>query len=182
RPEAGSKAYLIDYFNQATEKLRGSVAGLSEEQLRFKPAEDRWSINQCLEHIVATEKMLFDMARTELEKPARPERRSEVKYTDQQLIAGVTDRSEKYKTSEALQPQGKYGSAEEAIKDLETVRAAVLDFIRRADIEDLRNHVVEHPAGTSDGYQNLLFIAGHSVRHTQQIEEVKSDPGFPKSQ
>ena len=32
-----------------------------------------------------------------------------------------------------------------------------------------------------DGYEWVLFVAGHSERHTKQINEVKADPNFPKS-
>ena len=181
RPETGSKAYLIDYFKQTTEKLKNSLAGLSTSQLQFKPAADRWSISQCLEHIVASEKMLFDMAKAELEKPAQPERKSEVASTDAQLIAGLTDRSKKYKAPEALQPKDTYDNVDAALKDLEANRASVLAFIQQADVENLRNHISESPGGISDGYQNLLFIAAHCARHTLQIDEVKADPRFPKS-
>jgi hypothetical protein len=34
--------------------------------------------------------------------------------------------------------------------------------------------------GTVDTYQLFIFIAAHSKRHTLQIDEVKSDPNFPK--
>lgn len=181
RPEAGSKAYLIDYFNQTTENLENSVAGLSAAQLQFKPSEDRWSISQCLEHIVASEKMLFDWARVELEKPAQPSRKSEVTNTEAQVIAGLTDRSQKFNAPQELQPTGVYQDAATALKDLETARAAVLSYIEQANPEDLRNHISESPGGISDGYQNLLFIAAHCARHTLQIDEVKADPGFPKN-
>ena len=179
RPEAGSKAYLIDYFNQTTENLKNSVAGLSTAQLQFKPSDDRWSISQCLEHIATSEKLLFDMAKAALEKPAQSEGKPAVTSTDAQLIAGMTDRSQKFRTDQ--EPTGAYTNAEAALNDLETARAAVLSFIQQADVENLRNHVTESPAGTSDGYQNLLFIAAHCARHTLQIEEVKADSGFPKS-
>jgi hypothetical protein len=45
----------------------------------------------------------------------------------------------------------------------------------------LRNHVASSPIGTYDAYQLILLIGAHSNRHTQQIEEVKADPNFPKS-
>jgi hypothetical protein len=32
-----------------------------------------------------------------------------------------------------------------------------------------------------DGYEWVLFVAGHSERHTKQINEVKADPNFPKA-
>lgn len=180
-PEAGSKAYLIDYFNRTMDNLKNDVSGLSTEQLQYKPAEDRWSVAQCLEHIVATEKMMLEMAKTTMEEPAQPDRRSEVSSTDADIITGITDRSHKFNAPEALQPKGAYNSAEAALNDLETTRAAVLAFIEQADIEDLRNHISESPGGVADGYQGLLYIAGHCARHTLQIEEVMADPGFPKS-
>ena len=39
---------------------------------------------------------------------------------------------------------------------------------------------MEHPAlGPLDGYQWVLFLAAHSVRHTKQILELKASAGFP---
>jgi len=49
--------------------------------------------------------------------------------------------------------------------------------------DDLRNHFFTFPVealGTVDSYQLFLFMAGHTKRHTLQIEEVKSNPAFPK--
>ncbi|MCI0750312.1 MAG: DinB family protein, partial [Flammeovirgaceae bacterium] len=49
--------------------------------------------------------------------------------------------------------------------------------------EDLRNHFFTFPVeaiGTLDSYQLFIFMAGHTKRHTLQIEEVKGNPNFPK--
>jgi hypothetical protein len=32
-----------------------------------------------------------------------------------------------------------------------------------------------------DAYEWILFVAGHSERHTKQINEVKADANFPKT-
>nr|WP_315822762.1 hypothetical protein [Paraflavitalea speifideiaquila] len=40
--------------------------------------------------------------------------------------------------------------------------------------------MVALPFGQFDCYQMILFQAGHTNRHIQQIREVKADPGFPK--
>ncbi|GEP97599.1 DinB family protein [Chitinophaga cymbidii] len=183
RPMAanGSKEFLLEYFNRTTSDLEKSVAGLSEAQLKFKPAADKWSVSQCLEHIIATEKMLFGMSEKELEKPAQPELKGEVKLSDKELIAAMTDRSEKHKTSKALEGQGLYTDPQTALNDLSVARKPVLTYIQNASLEDLRNHVIDYPTGKADGYQSLLFIAAHCARHTLQIEEVKSDAGFPKN-
>ena len=45
--------------------------------------------------------------------------------------------------------------------------------------EDMRNHVAQMPMGSLIAYQLYIFIAAHSDRHTQQMNEVKTSAGFP---
>ena len=60
------------------------------------------------------------------------------------------------------------------------VRNKQIEFLKTTS-EDLRNRVTKHPAlGPIDGFQFILFNAGHGKRHTLQIEEVKADKAFPK--
>jgi len=171
---------LIRFFNQTTDNLKNVISGLSENQLQYKPNEEKWSISQCLEHIILSEKMLFEMAKKELDKPAQPNRRTDVQQTDENLINIIADRGQKFKAPKELQPSGKYSSADVAITDLIKARQPVLAYIQNANIDDLRNHVNDYPTGTVDGYQSLLFIAAHCTRHIKQIQEIKADSNFPK--
>ena len=56
----------------------------------------------------------------------------------------------------------------------------IVDWLKDSDV-DMRNYVNEFPFGKIDAYQTVLFMAGHTSRHTAQIEEVKSNPDFPQS-
>jgi len=174
------KAFLLDYFQKTDHELQKSVAGLSKGQLQFKSSPDRWSVSQCLEHIILTEKALFDMAKELLAKPANPERREEVKTTDQDLINGISNRSTKAKAPEQLQPKGIYTDPDTAMKALRKQRAEILALIDATSLEVLRNHIGDSPFGAIDAYQSFLFIAGHTARHTLQVKEVKADTDFPK--
>ena len=60
-----------------------AVKGLSDAQLRFKPAPDKWSVEECLKHIAISEKMIRGMIDGALKQPANPEKRSELKMTDE---------------------------------------------------------------------------------------------------
>ncbi len=171
---------LLLYFNQTTKELEKQVVGLSEAQLQFKPAPDKWSISQCLEHIVLSERMIFDMAKAALSKAPQPERKSEVQMTDDNLKTTLTDRSHKFQAPKELQPTGIYKDSKTALADFLAARQPVIDYITKADAKDLRNHINDYPTGTVDGYQGLMFIAAHCARHTKQIEEVKAAPNFPK--
>lgn len=177
-----NKAFLLDYYQQTFDQLKKAMDGLSEAQLQFKPAPDRWSISQCLDHIILTEKALFGFAQQTMAQAPNPERRSEVKMTDEDVISGMTNRSFKAKASKELTPveAGKYKSAGEAIETLRKQRTELLDYINGLSEEDMRNRITDSPFGPVDGYHSLLYIPGHTARHTLQIEEVKADPNFPK--
>src|SRR5690606_25905383 len=166
-----SKEFLLDYFQQTVDGLHRSIEGLSESQMQYKSSPDKWSISQCLEHIVITEEMLFEMSKELLAKPANPERKEEVKITDQEVLEGISSRSYKATAPPEVQPKGKYDSSEAALEDLKEQRTEILQFIKNASEEDLRNHISDSPFGPTDGFHSLLYIAGHTERHTHQIEE-----------
>lgn len=176
---AADKEFLLNYYEKTREHLEEITEDLSEAQLHYQTAEDRWSVAQILEHIVLTEQSLFGMTQELMRNSPAPERKSEVKATDEQLIMGVEDRSQKFQASADLQPTGKYLQISDALEAFEEQREEIVDFIEENSEEDLRNHITDSPFGAIDAYQSLLFIASHTARHTKQIEEVLADPGFP---
>jgi hypothetical protein len=156
-----------------------SVKGLSVSQLNFRASPERWTIKECVFHIAISEKNLWDMLETTLKAPANPEKRSEIKVTDEQFISMLQDRTNKFKTNEAFEPKNTpYQSLEEALEAFKGWRADHIKYLK-STTEDLRNHILQMPFGWIDCYQLCLMIAAHSNRHTQQINEVKADAGFP---
>lgn len=167
---------------KSTEKdLLQELKGLSEAQLTYKPAPDRWSVEECVKHIAATEKMLWQLTAAGIQQPANPEKRSEIKMTDAQVIQMVEDRTQKRQTFDNLKPENiPFKSMNEALDSLRSSRARLTAYLKSTQ-DDLRNHVLTLPFGQLDAYQMILFMGGHSNRHTQQIREVKADGGFPKN-
>lgn len=168
----------IKEMTSTRDRLLNTMANLSEEQLTYKASEDSWSIADCTEHIAVSENMIFDMLLATLEIQPDTAKRSEVNHSDEQILAMISDRSNKVKTSKAFEPTGKYGSHEAALENFKTKRDQHIEFIKNTQ-EDLRNRYQQVPFGTLDAYQILLFIAAHTERHVQQIEEIIADPGFP---
>lgn len=156
-----------------------AVKGLSEAQLNFKASPAKWSVKECMYHIAGSEKTLWGMFETAMKGPANPELRSEIKASDEQLVNMIEDRSFKAKAPEIIQPANTgYTSFADALEDFKKHRNEHIRYLRHST-EDLRNHVIKMPFGSIDGYQFLLFMGAHSNRHTQQIKEVKAEPGFP---
>jgi hypothetical protein len=158
-----------------------AVKGLSEAQLKFKSAPDRWSVEECVKHIAISEQNLWNSIDASLKEAANPDKRAEIKFTDDQVVQMLENRTRKVKTVDPLKPENTpYKSIDEALSSFKTNRNKLIDFVKSTDA-DLRNHVITLPFGSLDAYQFVLFIAAHSNRHTQQIDEVKADPNFPKN-
>lgn len=170
----------VDEFKRTKQRFLNDVKGLSVEQLNFKADTSRWSIAQCIEHIALAENMIWQWQQMTVAQPATPEKAADVKITDEQLLKGVVDRSHKFKAPEMLQPAGKFPSTDAAIQAFTARRDSTILYLSTTN-DDLKNHFAQHPAfGTMNTYQILLLLAGHSERHTLQIEEVKADPAYPK--
>lgn len=158
-----------------------TVGKLSEAQLKFKPAPDKWSVEECMMHIAASEKMLWGMTEGVINAPANPEKRAEIKWSDADVMKNITDRTTKVKTFPPLQPENTgFKTLAEATASFTENREKLIAYAKTTTA-DLRSHVNTLPVGSFDTYQMLLFIGAHSNRHVKQMEEVMADPGFPKN-
>ena len=177
--------------DKAVAELEGSrqafldaTKGLSPAQWNFKAGPDRWSIAECAEHIALAEDFIFGVAtKRVMSTPATPEKRDLVKGKDEAIVKMLQDRSHKATAPEPIDPVKHKLPADEAVKQFLASRGRTIEYIKTTQ-DDLRDHFFDHPVpvfGTMDAYQWILFISGHSRRHTLQILEVKADPNFPKS-
>lgn len=170
----------IDHMKDTRTDVVKAVKGLSDAQLNYRPGADKWTVQECVYHIAMTEKSLWGMLEAALKAPANPEKRAEIKMTDEQVIKTLQDRSFKVKTPEQFEPKNTpYKSLDEALNDFKNTRNEHIKYVKTTT-EDLRNHVAQTPLGWVDTYQLCLFMSAHTNRHTQQMNEIKADPGFPK--
>jgi hypothetical protein len=178
---AEDRAAGLAYLEKTRAGVLASAAGLSEAQLNFKSAPEKWSVAQVLEHIASAEDMLFGLVQGQaMTAPPRADSAEDVKAIDALILTAIPDRSQKRSAPEPLIPANRYGSAAEALKHFNESRAKTIAFIQAT--QGLRDHAMDSPLGKQlDPYQWLLFISAHSERHTKQILEVKADPAFPKS-
>lgn len=165
-------------LQQTRDAIVSETKGLSEAQIKFKPAPDRWSVAETLEHIALAEDFLFQNVTDKVMKsPAGPADRDTAK-ADAMVLAMIPDRSHKAQAPPPLVPTGRWTPTETLDHFLKS-RAQTIAFMESTP--DLRQHVTESPLGQPlDAYEWLLFVGAHSERHTKQILEVKADPNFPK--
>ena len=172
------KDRALQYLESTKKNVLEATKGLSDEQWNFKPAPDRWSVAQVMEHIAAAEDFLRDFTKEKVMSGPAGEPGRDVKKTDEAVLTMVPDRTHKAQAPEALVPNNRFGSSDGSVKHFIESRSATEDFLKNT--AGLRDHVTDSPLGKLDGYEFVLFIAAHSERHTRQINEVKAEPNFPK--
>jgi hypothetical protein len=171
------RARAIDYLNETRQNLIRSTEGLSPTQLQYKPAPDRWSVAECIEHISVTEGFILGNINKTLEQAAAS---SAPAFGDDGIVQMVTDRSTRIKGPEVLMPTGRWPH-DRLVAEFRVTRGRSFDFATSTDSQ-LRQHAFPHPLlGPLDCYQWLLVIGAHGERHRLQAEEVIADDGFPRA-
>jgi hypothetical protein len=172
------KDRALQYLETTKKNVLEATKGLSEAQWNFKPAPDRWSVAQVMEHIAAAEDFIRTLTKEKIMLAPVGEPGRDLKKTDEAVLAMVPDRTNKVQAPEPLVPTNRFATPEGSVKHFVESRAETEDFLKTAT--GLRDHVSDSPLGKLDAYEFVLLIAAHSERHTKQINEVKADPNFPK--
>lgn len=170
---------IIAMLIATRDSLRQSLAGLTTDQQQYRPALDRWSITECMEHIVLVDRGIFRSMQLGMNEPADPAKRANIRVSDVFVIKAVRSRGTVAPAPVVFVPTGRYPDVEAALALFEQQRAATIEYVKTTTA-DFRTHYFEHPfLGTLDAFQAVLVIASHGERHRKQIEEVKVSPGFP---
>jgi DinB superfamily len=166
----------LHYLAQSRQGVQNAVQGLSDAQWKFKPAPDRWSVAEVVEHMALIEAAVENiLLKIDAAPAGTPER--DVKQIDAMILLKVPDRSQKVQAPPQALPTGRW-SPQDALNHFQTSCTQIADILESKS--DLRAHIVDHPVlGPLDGYQWILAVAAHNERHTKQILEVKADPHFP---
>jgi DinB superfamily len=158
--------------------LLESVSGLSAQQWNFRPDNDTWSIADNVEHLVLIEGRVHAIIGNMINAPeAEPGHKES--GMDDFIINEVPKRSFKVKASSISVCPANRWTGPQALESFIAGREQTVQLLA-APL--LRGRVMPHPIfGPWDGYQWLLAVASHSMRHTNQIREVKAHPDFPQA-
>lgn len=167
-----------DYLISTRDQLVELVRGLSDSQWTFKPAPDRWSVAENLEHVAIIEDRVHAVLGKMPTAPEAPPDRNDAEI-ENIIFNEVCKRSVRVEAPPAVCPTHQCSPAESLSRFVKS-RTHTLELLESAPA--LRGHVLPHPIlGEWDGYQWILAAAGHAARHADQIAEVKAYPGFPEA-
>jgi DinB family protein len=169
---------LLKHLQQTQQAFVASISGLSDAQWTFKAGPDRWSIAEVAEHIAVSETTILQLVTDQVMKAAAVPR-NPTPVSDEQLLAGLLDRTSKFQAPEMLKPTNRWATRDALVKAFLAAREKTAAYVKTTT-DDLRGHSAPHPVFKMlDGYQWVLLLSGHSARHTAQIEEVKASAGYP---
>jgi hypothetical protein len=172
----GERDRLLSYLHATRRQILDAVAGLTPAQWRFKPAPEKWSIAEVVEHLAATEDLLFGYAMNYLDRPAPPPAQQ---TETEAVVKGVTDRSRPANAPAELRPTGRWPAGPLLVNEFRTRRDSTIRYVNETK-DPLRQRHGRWGQNVLEVYQALFTIPAHAERHLAQINEVKAAPGYPK--
>ena|SRR5436190_21179052 len=160
---------LIAALEAGRQQVISAVGGLSDDAAATRPAADRWSVLECLEHIAAVEHRFLSFAGTgdTYDAPRIDPAR------ERDLAERVVDRTTRREAPEAMVPTGRFRSVPEALAAFHEARDTSVRFV--SDHGDrLYTIKAAHPRfGELNGVELLYLVNGHALRHVAQIQETR---------
>lgn len=168
-------AELFEYMDAERRELRVTLDGVPERERAVRPADDRWSVRDIMEHLVIVERrvsVVVAKAVAEAKEGGLEAERDDSPVLSASARATYLDRSRKISASPRIHPTGS-GDVEALWGALEEARAALKAGASSGDGLALGAVTQPHPVfGPLSIYQWLEFIAGHEARHADQMREV----------
>ena len=147
-----------------------AAAAVPESLASACPEPGRWSVLECVEHVGTVEDRFLGWLQNakRMESPrVDPEREAD-------LAVRVRDRTNRVEAPQVVRPAGRFTSLAEALAYFNAARSRTIQFAeeRAADLYSL---AADHPRfGALNGVELLVLMAGHALRHADQIREIKA--------
>lgn len=177
---------IIDEMEKVADDARTTFGGMTGDQLNWKPAEKSWSIAQCLDHIILSNREFYP----EFEKLASGTRKNSfwenyspfTGWGGRFLIKAVSEDSRKAKApSKAIVPPSDIDP--DIVEQFCSHIGEVNGKIRSVADADRKKTIVTSPFlavftySLDDAYSVLVE---HSKRHIRQAKRVMDAEGFPR--
>jgi hypothetical protein len=154
--------------------LQAAVAAIPAPLHAQKPAADRWSVNEVLEHLGIVEQFFLGPLADKVAAATpglSPEVDTPAGLADE-TRAFMSNRENKRNAPETVQPKGAMDSAT-ALRVLADGHARFRGVVSAADGLALSSITHDHRFfGTLNVYQWIELVAGHEGRHLEQIREI----------
>lgn len=177
----------FDKFHSASKIVKEEFYGLSEDQLNWNPEKNSWSIAQCLQHIVLTNKAYDDVFRSIASGNYNPGLWQKLSpfsnFMGKMVKQSVhPENPKKAKTVPKIDTINEtFDSA--VVKEFEAEQKRMEQYVHKFEDFDLDRIMLSSPLAGFITYNLgdcITIIANHTLRHVHQALRVKNNPDFPK--
>jgi hypothetical protein len=164
---ADEKRQLIESLESSREEFLAALAGHSLESQSQRPSPESWSMLECAEHVILVENALRKRL-AEAPRSGDGARRAEV---EQRIRTAGPDRTSRRLSPAPVKPTGRFSALAEAAAQFNEARDLTVELVNSTG--DLVLVSGSHPFfGPINGFEMVLFMCAHSLRHAQQIRET----------
>ena len=182
----GELGGLLKELKAVADDARRDFGTLSATQINWKPSAEQWSVGQCFEHLIKTNRALFPV----LEATARGDRQSGL-WERVSPLSGFFGRlvlrslasKRKFPAPSALKPSSS-GVDARVIEQFVGHQGELADLMRANGGIDLKGTIVTSAISPFVTYSVLdacRIAVAHERRHFAQARRVTEAEGFPNN-
>ena len=177
---------LISAANQVAADTKSTFGNLSPTQLNWKPSAERWSVAQCFDHLITSNKGYLPIIDDVLKG------RKQSVWESMPILPGLAGKlliksldpasSRKIKAPKRFEPaQSNIDAA--VIDNFVQQQTAIAEKMKATEHLNLEKIVITSPAVAGVTYSLMdayRIIVVHEHRHFQQAKRVTEETSFPK--
>ena len=177
---------LLEELGAVTGDARKVFGGLSAAQLNWKPSAERWSVGQCFDHLITTNRTFF----ADLERVAAGKHRASL-WGRVSPLSGLfgrfilkaldPEKGRRTKAPRVFEP-ARSDVAADVIEKFASHQEALAARMRATRGADLRGLKVTSPVSAVATYSLLdayRIVVAHERKHFEQARRVTQAEGFP---
>jgi hypothetical protein len=183
----GQLGALLDELGAVTSDALRVFGGLSAAQLNWKPSAERWSVGQCFDHLIATNRTFFK----DMEKIASGKHKSSLwgrvsplsGFFGRLILRSLDpEKGRKTKAPRIFQPASSDVAAD-VIEQFAGHQRELEARMRATAGVDLARTIVTSPVAAVATYSLLdayRIVVAHERKHFEQARRVTQTEGFPR--
>jgi hypothetical protein len=176
---------LITAANNIAAETKSTFGRLTPEQLNWKPSPERWSVAQCFDHLLTTNKGYFPPVEGVISgiKPTFWQRMPLLPGLAGKLLIKSLDpkSTRKIKAPQKFQPAQSDISAS-VLDDFVDQQNRIVEKMKATEHLDLEKIVITSPIASAITYSLMdayRIIVVHEQRHFEQARRVTEEAEFP---
>lgn len=176
---------LIAEANSVASEAKSRFGNLTASQLNWRPSADRWSVAQCFDHLLTSNKGYLPIFESVLggKKPTLWEKMPVLPGLAAKLLIKSLDpaSTRKIKAPKSFEP-AQSDIRPSVIDDFVSQQRAIVEKMKATEHLDLDKIVITSPISAAVTYSLMdayRIIVVHEQRHFQQAKRVTEESGFP---